>query len=110
MALSHAAISQQAERTGACPRAIFGDQNQRGITDVLLLPTPTPSQYVNAESCIKRKNRFCTSADAQDESGFRTGGAGLVLVTLRCFDAECGSCGTSDLRLLVALPFVDPSV
>jgi hypothetical protein len=30
--------------------------NKGGITDILLLPTPTPSQYANAKSCVKKKD------------------------------------------------------
>lgn len=47
--------SQQAKRQGVCPRTILAEKTQRGITDVLLLPTPTPSQYADASRVPKRR-------------------------------------------------------
>ena len=60
----------------------------------------------------KGKKRCCVNVEAQVESGSRTAGAGLGFDSLRCFDAEDGSCEISDLRLLVVevvVPFVAPS-
>ena len=56
------------------------------------------------QSRVSKRKEFCLDVVAQG-SGCRTGGAGLLLLTLCCFDAERGSCGISDLRLLLVLPF-----
>lgn len=71
------------------------------------MPTPVNMQ---TQSRMTNRRKGLLGCRAQNEPGVRTGGAGLVLVTLRCFEAECGSCATSDLRLLVVLPLDDGSL
>lgn len=54
----------------------------------------------------QRENDVAKTSRPYGESGFRTAGAGLVLKRFCCFDAECGSCEISDLRLLLVLVLV----